>query len=93
MHWYRQAGNFTTTNPQGQSIAFDTVYIHAESTEDAQNQIRTALEDETGIFHVTCYPNTLEAQTYHIIADTVDRAEGWAKVLYRLEDQAKEDPS
>ena len=30
---------------------------------------------------------------YHIIADTVDRAEGWAKVVYRLENQGKEDLS
>ena len=93
MDWYRQDGNFTTVNPQGQTIAFDAVHICAESTDDAQKQIRSALEDETGIYHVTCYPNTPQAQMYHIIADTVDRAEGWAKVVYRLENQGKEDLS
>ena len=87
MNWYAQAGKFTTANPQEQIIHFDKIHVMAESTEDAQTKVRDALENATDIFHVICHPDTDQEQTYHLIADTQERAEGWAKVVYRLENQ------
>ena len=87
MDWYKQGGVFHTINPQGETVPFDTVHIYAESAEHAQEQIRSALEDATGIYHISVYPNTPQERMYHLIADSQDRAEGWAKVIYRLENQ------
>ena len=87
MDWYKQDGVFTTTDQQDQPIKFDAIHIYAESTEHAQAQVRDALENGTGIYHVRCYPNTPQERIHHIIADNQDRAEGWAKVIYRLETQ------
>ena len=90
MNWYKQDGVFTTTNQQEQPIQFDSIHIYAESTGHAQTQVRDALENATGIYHVRCYPDTPQEQTYHIIADSVNRAEGWAKVIYKLDNQPTE---
>ena len=87
MDWYKQDGVFTTTDQQDKPIKFDSIHIYTESTEDAQTQVRDALENGKGIYHVRCHPDTQRERIYHLIADSVERAEGWAKVLYRLEDQ------
>ena len=87
MNWFKQDGVFTTTNQQDQPINFDAIHIYAESVENAQVQVRDALENATGIYHVRCYPDAPQESIYHIIADTQDRAEEWAKIIYRLENQ------